>query len=78
MMKILVMNNICKIGQKDLHLFGDIASNKKSDKLVSLRSHGNTTNWCRPDGAIQNYLISALDSVHAGSEGYEYRFPGKL
>ena len=61
-----------------LHLFGDIASNKKSDKLVSLRSHGNTTNWCRPDGAIQNYIISALDSVHAGSEGYEYRFPGKL
>ena len=61
-----------------LHLFGDIASNKKSDKWVSLRSHGNTTNWCRPDGAIQNYLISALDSVHAGSEGYEYRFPGKL
>ena len=37
-----------------LHLFGDIACNKKSDKWMSLRNHGNATNWCRPDGAIQS------------------------
>ena len=61
-----------------LHLFGDIACNKKSDKWMSLRNHGNATNWCRPDGAIQSYNISELDSTHSGSEGYEYRFPGKL